>query len=42
MLWAIYRGYHVDRTACIWLVKRFVDPKAAFSFFADPREAWNE
>jgi hypothetical protein len=23
---------HVDRTACPWLIKRFVDPKAEFVF----------
>ena len=23
---------HVDRTACPWLIKRFVDPKAEFIF----------
>jgi hypothetical protein len=29
----------VDRTACIWLIRRFLDPEAAFSFFGDPAEA---
>jgi len=29
----------VDRTACVWLIKRFVDPGAAFAFFGDPAEA---
>jgi hypothetical protein len=29
----------VDRTACIWLIKRFVDPGATFAFFGDPAEA---
>jgi hypothetical protein len=29
----------VDRTACIWLIKRFVDPVATFAFFGDPAEA---
>jgi hypothetical protein len=29
----------VDRTACIWLIRRFIDPEAAFSFFGDPAEA---
>ena len=29
----------MDRTACIWLIRRFVDPEAAFSFFGDPAEA---
>jgi hypothetical protein len=29
----------VDRTACIWLVRRFVDQGASFAFFGDPSEA---
>ena len=29
----------MDRTACIWLIRRFLDPEAAFSFFGDPSEA---
>jgi len=39
MLWATRRGCHVDRTACAWLIKRFVDPEATFAFFEDPMEA---
>ena len=39
MLWATRRGCHVDRTACVWLIKRFVDPGASFAFFGDPSEA---
>jgi len=39
MLWATRRGCHVDRTACAWLIKRFVDPEAAFAFFEDPGDA---
>jgi hypothetical protein len=29
----------VDRTACIWLIRRFLDPQATFVFFGDPAEA---
>jgi len=29
----------VDRTACIWLIRRFLDPHATFAFFGDPAEA---
>jgi len=29
----------VDRTACIWLISRFLDPEASFAFFGDPAEA---
>jgi hypothetical protein len=39
MLWATRQGCHVDRTACIWLIRRFVDPDASFAFFGDPAEA---
>src|SRR5215211_3708224 len=39
MLWATRRGCHVDRTACIWLIRRFLDPQATFVFFGDPAEA---
>ncbi len=39
MLWATRRGCHVDRTACVWLIERFVDPQADFRFFEDPAEA---
>ena len=39
MLWATRRGCHVDRTACAWLIKRFVDSEADFAFFQDPQEA---
>jgi hypothetical protein len=39
MLWATRRGCHVDRTACVWLIRRFIDGEANFSFFEDPAEA---
>jgi hypothetical protein len=39
VLWATRRGCHVDRTACVWLIRRFVDPEAAFAFFGDSSEA---
>ena len=42
MLWATRRGCHVDRTACIWLIRRFIDPNASFAFFGDPAEAHEE
>ena len=31
----------MDRTACIWLIRRFVDADATFAFFGDPAEAPN-
>ncbi len=39
MLWATRRGCHVDRTACVWLIRRFIDGEASFAFFEDPAEA---
>jgi len=36
--WATRAGIHVDRTACAWLIRRFVDPDAEFLFVDDPDE----
>ena len=38
MIWATRRSCHVDRTACAWLIRRFVDPGAQFVFVSDPDE----
>jgi len=38
MRWATRAGVHVDRAACSWLVRRFVDPAAEFVFVDDPDE----
>lgn len=32
MRWVTREYVHVDRTACPWLIKRFIDPKAEFIF----------
>jgi hypothetical protein len=37
--WATRRGCHVDRTACVWLIRRLVDPEAEFFFVGDSAEA---
>ena len=42
MLWATRRGCHVDRTVCVWLIRRFIDPDPSFAFFSDPSEAPEE
>lgn len=34
-LWVTRQGVHVDRIACAWAVRRFVDPDAAFKFVAN-------
>ena len=36
MKWATRAGCHVDRLACAWLIRRFIDPEAAFLFVGDP------
>jgi hypothetical protein len=38
MIWATRRNCRVDRTACAWLIRRFVDPDATFVFVGDPDE----
>lgn len=39
MKWATRAGVHVDRAACAWLVRRFIDPDSAdFVFVADPSD----
>lgn len=32
--WVTRHGVHVDRIACAWLIRRFVDPEARFKFVA--------
>ena len=32
MKWVTRRNAHVDRTACPWLIRRFIDPEARFEF----------
>ena len=39
MLWATRRVCHADRTACVWLIRRFIDPDPSFAFFGDTSEA---
>jgi hypothetical protein len=33
--WATRAGVHIDRAACAWLIRRFLDPEAAFLFVED-------
>ena len=35
MKWATRRDVHVDRAACAWLIRRFIDPAAEFVFVGD-------
>jgi hypothetical protein len=36
-IWVTRQGVHVDRIACAWLIRRFVDPKARFKFVTGKR-----
>ena len=36
MRWATRRSPHVDRTACAWLIARFIDEDPDFLFVDDP------
>ena len=32
MRWITRRNLHIDRTACPWLIRKFIDPEAEFAF----------
>jgi hypothetical protein len=38
VIWATRTGVHVDRAACAWLIRRFIDPEATFVFVEDPAD----
>src|SRR5918995_490513 len=38
MRWATRAGVHIDRAACAWLLRRFIDADASFVFVDDPAE----
>ncbi len=38
MRWATRRHCHVDRAACAWLIRRFVEPDPEFVFVDEPDE----
>ena len=38
MRWATRRGVHIDRAACAWLIRRFLDPDAEFVFVGNRDE----
>ena len=38
MKWATRVNVHVDRAACVWLIRRFIDPGAEFVFLDNPAE----
>ncbi|WP_439029678.1 chromate resistance protein ChrB domain-containing protein [Gordonia terrae] len=38
MKWATRAGVHIDRAACAWLIRRYLDPSPQFVFVTDPAE----
>jgi hypothetical protein len=36
--WATRPNCHIDRAACAWLIRRFIDPEAEFVFADDPSD----
>ena len=38
MKWATRAGIHIDRASSAWLIRRFIDPDAAFEFVGDLAE----
>lgn len=36
MRWATRANIHIDRAACAWLIRRYLDPTAEFVFVTDP------
>jgi hypothetical protein len=36
--WATRRYCHIDRAACAWLIRRFLDAEAEFVFVDDPED----
>jgi hypothetical protein len=38
MRWATRAGCKVDRAACAWLIRRYIDPDPEFVFVRDPSE----
>ena len=39
-VWVTRKNLHVDRTACPWLIRRFIDPKAKFVFVDPATKKW--
>jgi len=39
MKWVTREFVHVDRTACPWLIKKFIDPQAEFIFVSTEKIA---
>ena len=42
MKWATRACVHIDRAACAWLIRRFIDPDAEFVFVRDPSDVPRE
>lgn len=35
MKWVTWENIGIDRMACAWLIRRFIDPKATFAFISE-------
>jgi hypothetical protein len=42
MKWVTRERIHIDRAACAWLIRRYVDRDAEFMFVSDPAEVPDE
>jgi hypothetical protein len=42
MKWVTWENIGVDRMACIWLIQRWIDPKAEFTFIPSGRKPQSE
>jgi hypothetical protein len=40
--WATRAGVHIDRAACAWLIRRFIDAATEFLFVTDPNEVTSD
>ncbi len=38
MIWATRKGVHIDRAACAWLIRRFLDADPRFVFVTDAED----
>jgi len=42
MKWATRAGVHIDRAACAWLIRRYIDPAPEFVFVTDSAQVPSE
>src|SRR6266536_922232 len=42
MRWATRAGVHIDRAACAWLIRRFIDAQAQFVYVDEPGQVLDD